>query len=187
MEKGADLKWRTISSETLFNDLWFTVRKEKCATPSGKIIEPYYVYDFPTWVTAFALTTEGKVIMERQYRHGLGEVCVELPGGCVDDTDANLEAAISRELKEETGYVFDKFTYLGKISANPSTNSNLMHMFLAEGGVDTGAKSLDPNEEIDILLYSIDEVRVLLEQNKIMQSMHLSTIFYACKKLGIQL
>ena len=75
-----------------------------------------------------------KVILERQYRHALGEVCIEIPGGCVDDTDPSLEEAVKRELMEETGYSFSSFEYLGKVSANPSTNNNLMHMFLAKGG-----------------------------------------------------
>ncbi len=104
-----DLKWKTLKSEYLFKDLWFTVRKDTCERPDGKIITPYYVYEFPTWVTALALTEDGKVILERQYRQGLGETHLELPGGCVDDTDANYEEAIARELLEETGYTFSKY------------------------------------------------------------------------------
>ncbi len=81
------MDWKILSSEYLFSDLWFKVRKDKCETPQGKIVDPYYVYEFPTWVTALALTEDGKVILERQYRHALGEICIEIPGGCVDDTD----------------------------------------------------------------------------------------------------
>ena len=60
------MEWKTIKSEYLFKDLWFTVRKDTCETLDGKIIEPYYVYEFPEWVTAVALTEDGKFIMERQ-------------------------------------------------------------------------------------------------------------------------
>ncbi|MFN4313646.1 MAG: NUDIX hydrolase [Chitinophagaceae bacterium] len=179
------MKWRILSSEYLFSDLWFKVRRDRCETPDGKIVEPYYVYEFPTWVTAVAITKDGQVIMERQYRHALGEVCLEIPGGCVDDTDANLEVAIRRELKEETGYEFEKLEYLGKISANPSTNNNLMHMFLATGGTRTAEQELDHNEEIQIELISIDELKGRLERNEIVQSMHASCIFYALRKLGL--
>ena len=76
-----ELKWKTVSSEYLFDDLWFKVRKDKCITPSGKTVDPYYVYEFPEWVSAVPVTEEGKIILVRQYRHALGEVCLETPGG----------------------------------------------------------------------------------------------------------
>ncbi len=177
------MKWKILSSEYLFNDLWFKVRKDRCETPQGKIVEPYYVYEFPTWVTAVALTEDGKIILERQYRHALGETCIEIPGGCVDDTDATLEDAIKRELLEETGYSFSSFEYLGKISANPSTNSNLMHMFLAMGGRKIAAQELDDNEEIEIDLVTIDELKQLLRENKILQAMHVTCMMYALQRL----
>ncbi len=178
------MNWKILSSEYLFHDLWFKVRKDKCITPAGKIVDPYYVYEFPNWVTAVALTEDNKVIMETQYRHALGETGIEIPGGCVDDDDVNYEAAIRRELMEETGYTFDTIEPLGKISANPSTNSNLMYMFLARGGKKTTRQQLDPNEEIDIELISIDELKELVRSNKIIQSMHVTCIHYALERLG---
>jgi len=176
--------WKTLSSEYLFNDLWFKVRKDRYETPAGKIVDPYYVYEFPEWATAFALTEDNKVIMVRQYRHPVGEVIIELPGGCVDDTDKDYPTAIARELLEETGYSFSSIEPLGKISANPSTNTNWMHMFLAKGGKKVAEQKLDPNEEIKVELYSIDEVKQLLRENKIIQAMHVTTILYALEKLG---
>ncbi len=55
--------------------------------------------------TVFSLTEDGKIILERQYRHGLGETHFEIPGGCVDDTDKNYEEAIARELLDSTSSV----------------------------------------------------------------------------------
>jgi len=179
-----DLKWKTLKSEYLFRDLWFTVRKETCERPDGKIVSPYYVYEFPTWVNAVALTVEGKVILERQYRHGSGEVGWEIPGGCVDDADATFKDAVARELLEETGYVFDEYQYLGKTSANSSTNNNWMHMYLATGGRYVQKQNLDENEEIEVYLFSIEEVKAMLLNNQFTQSMHVTSLFYALSKLG---
>ena len=180
-----ELKWKILSSEYLFNDLWFKVRKDKCITTSGKIIDPYYVYEFPTWVTAVPVTEDGKIIMVRQYRHALGEVCIEIPGGCVDDVDADFETAIRRELIEETGYEFETCEYLGKISANPSTNSNLMHMFLARNGKKVAGQSLDANEDIHVELMSVSEVRRLIKENRIIQAMHVTCLMYGLERLGL--
>lgn len=178
------MKWKILSSEYLFKDLWFTVRKDKCETPAGKIIDPYYVYEFPTWVAAVPVTEDGRIVMVRQYRHALGEVCLEIPGGCVDDTDKDPQEAIARELLEETGCSFSSYDYLGKISANPSSNNNLLHMFLARGGEKVAEQKLDANEEIEVVYLTIEELKQLLKENKIIQAMHVSCILYALEKMG---
>ena len=178
------MKWKLLKSEYLFKDTWFTIRKDVCEKPDGKIVSPYYVYEFPTWVTAVALTEDNKVVMARQYRHAIEDTIIETPGGCVDDTDVDFQQAIARELLEETGYAFDKYEYLGKISPNPSTNTNWMHMFLATGGKKVKEQELDHNEDIEVVLLTIDELKQRLKEHKIAQAMHATAIFYALEKLG---
>jgi 8-oxo-dGTP pyrophosphatase MutT (NUDIX family) len=177
------LRWKTLSSEYLSHETWFTVRKDTCERQDGSIVNNYYVFEFPDWATAFPLTAEGKIIMTKQYRHALNEIRFELPGGVVEKGES-FETGIQRELLEETGYVFDEIKPLGVISANPSTNSNLMHMFLATGGKKISEQSLDANEEIEIYELTFDELMQLMDENKIMQSMHVTTIYYALKVLG---
>ena len=169
------MNWKILSSEYLFKEAWFTIRKDTCETPQGKIVSPYYVYEFPTWVSALAITEDNKVVMVRQYRHGIQETILEVPGGCVDATDKDHQEAISRELLEETGYKFSQYKYLGKVSPNPSTNNNWMHMFLATGGVKVKEQKLDHNEEIEVELMDIEELRSLIAENKIVQALHVCT------------
>ena len=178
-----DLQWTILDSTYLFKDTWFKVRKDTCRKPDGTIVSPYYVYEFPTWVTVLAITNDQQVVMVKQYRHAIGEVSIEIPGGCVDDTDENLEHAVSRELLEETGYSFEKYYYLGKTSPNPSTNSNWMHMFLATGGEKVSEQQLDEHEEIEVLLFSMDELKQMIKEQKIIQAMHVTCIHYALEKL----
>jgi ADP-ribose pyrophosphatase len=178
------MQWKLLKSEYLFRDLWFTVRKDTCEKPDGQTVHPYYVYEFPDWVTAVALTEDGRFIFERQYRHAAGLTMMEIPGGCVDATDKSLEEAIERELMEETGFRFKSIEYLGKTSANPSTHSNWMHFFLATGGVKVSDQQLDPNEEIELHLLSLEEVRDLMKSGEIFQSMHVTALMYALHKLG---
>ena len=181
---GRDMKWKTISSKKLFSETWMNIRVDTCERPDGTLVTPYYVYDFPEWVTAVAITKEGEVILERQYRHALGQTDLELPGGCVDKTDASFEAAIARELLEETGYRFDTFEFLGNTSSNPSTNSNLMHMFLATGGELVQKQELDAGEDIEVLLVSMESFLQLVRDKKFIQSMHMVAIYLALEKLG---
>jgi 8-oxo-dGTP pyrophosphatase MutT (NUDIX family) len=182
--EDSTMVWKTLSSEYLFKDTWLTARADKCERPDGKIIYPYYVMEYPEWVAALALTKDNKVILVKQYRHALGKVCIELPGGCVDAADKDFEHAIRREFLEETGYRFEKAEYLGQTSANPSTNSNSLHMFLLTEGELVQQQQLDANEEIDVLVVDFEEFKTMLVENKFVQSMHVTTIFYALQKLG---
>ena len=92
------MKWKILQSEYIFKDLWFTVRADTCERGDGKIVTPYYVYEFPTWVCALAITEDGMVIMEKQYRHALDVVAFEVPGGCVDETDKSLKMPLPGSL-----------------------------------------------------------------------------------------
>ncbi|MFN9803174.1 MAG: NUDIX hydrolase [Bacteroidota bacterium] len=184
MVEERDLRWKQIATKSLYRENWLNIRVDTCEKPDGSIVSPYYVYGFPDWVCAFAITSNHEVILERQYRHALQHTSLELPGGCVDASDQTKEQAIARELLEETGYAFDQFECLGTTSANPSTNSNLMYMFLATGGKKIQEPTPDPGEDIDVKLVSMDEVIALLRQNAFMQSMHITTIFRALEKLG---
>jgi 8-oxo-dGTP pyrophosphatase MutT (NUDIX family) len=179
-----DMTWKTLSSKYVVQDPWATVRADTCERPDGTIVSPYFVYEFTDWATALAITKDGQVIMERQYRHGLGQTNYETPGGCVDKTDANLQDAIARELMEETGYKFDTYEYLGAVSGNPSTNNNLMHLFLATGGEKVAGQNLDAGEDIEVHLFSIDDVIAMLHTDKIVQSMHMVCIMRGLEKLG---
>lgn len=179
-----DLSWKKLSSKYLIKDTWATVREDSAVRQDGKVIEPYYVYEFPDWVTAFAITNEGKVIVERQYRYALNATHFEMPGGCVDKEDATLEDAIKRELLEETGYAFDSYEYLGSSSANPSTNSNLMHFYLAKGGKKIAEQNFDEGEDIEVYFMTIEELIELVKTNQIIQSMHQELIMKALLQLG---
>ena len=182
--ENKSLEWKTLGSEYLFRDTWLKVRKDRCQRPDGKIVDPYYVMEYPDWVTGFGLTTHGEIILIQQYRHALGEDCIELPGGCVDAADKDLEHSVRREFLEETGYVFKTAEYLGRTSSNPSTNANILHMFLLTGGEKLQDQQLDPNEEIHVLIVSMDEFTKMLSANKFIQSMHVTNFFFALQKLG---
>ncbi len=179
-----ELNWKEVSSTQLFKDKWIDVCSNTYEKQDGSLITPFYIYKFPDFATAVALTKDNKVILERIYRPGIGKTCIELPGGCVDKSDPSLEAAMARELLEETGYRFEKIEYLGEISPNPTTNTNMMRMFLATGGEFDPTQELDIAEDVDVFLVSLKEFMQMFDDNKFVQAMQLSTIFFALKKMG---
>lgn len=171
MENPKNRKWRVLHSEYLARKPWFTVRHESLALPDGRTIPDYYVFEYPEWVNITAIDREGRFVMIDQYRHGLGETSYEIPAGVVEPSDASLLDAARRELREETGYGGGEWRLLTSISANPATQNNLTHCFIATGVERIGEQQLDATEDIRVHLFSRDEVRELLRTDRIRQAL----------------
>lgn len=164
-------KWKIIGSEYLFRHKpWLTVRKDRLEMPSGKIINDYYVIEYPAWINVIAIDREGRFVMVEQYRHGLRDVFTELVAGVAEDGEEPLEAA-KRELMEETGYGNGRWRLNAVLSGNPTSTDNLTYSFIAEDVELVGERHLDDTEDIDVRLVSEQEVRRMLEADEIKQAL----------------
>lgn len=167
---GDDGRWETISSEYLFRRPWLTVRHDQVRLPDGRINPEFYVLEYPDWVNVIAITQDGRFVMERQFRQGLGKTCFEIPAGVMEKGETALEAA-RRELLEETGYGEGTWEEIMTVSGNCSTTSNLTHCFVAKGVRKVSGQHLDSTEDLCVYLLTLEQVRELLRSDKIRQSL----------------
>lgn len=167
---GDDGRWETISSEYLFRRPWLTVRHDQVRLPDGRINPEFYVLEYPDWVNVIAITEDGRFVMERQFRQGLGKTCFEIPAGVLEKGETALEAA-RRELMEETGYGEGTWEEIMTVSGNCSTTSNLTHCFVAKGVRKVSGQHLDSTEDLCVYLLTLEQVRELLRSDKIRQSL----------------
>jgi ADP-ribose pyrophosphatase len=177
------MKWKTLSSEYISQHIYFNARRDRCERDDGIIIDPYYVVELPTSATALPITADGRVVLVKQYRHPIDEIILETPGGFIDEGE-HMVAGMQRELLEETGYHFDTVTHVGRVAANPGLLNNYTELFVATGGKKIGNQQLDHNEEIEIILVSMEELLKLLFTQQIKQSLHANCIFFALQHLG---
>jgi len=106
--------------------------RETVQLPDGRIIPDFYTARMGDYALVYAVTTEGKVLVLRQYKHGLGRVCLTFPGGYVAPGEDPAVAA-ERELLEETGYRGGKLTSLGSFVTNANQGCNTAHLFRIDG------------------------------------------------------
>ncbi|MBQ4056511.1 MAG: NUDIX hydrolase [Bacteroidaceae bacterium] len=170
------MTWKTLSSEYLIKRPWLTARRDKVQLPDGRILDEYYVLEYPTWVNVIAITKEGDMVLVRQYRHALGRTNFELVAGVLEKGEDPLVAA-QRELLEETGYSGGEWKELMQLSANSSTMTNLTHCFLAEGVEKTALQNLDASEDLEVYVFSQEEVKQKLQQGDFIQALMVAPLW----------
>src|SRR5262249_58102479 len=101
--RGEPQAWEVLGSAYLSRKPWLTLRQDRVRLPGGAVIGEYFVLEYPAWVNVVAVTSEGRVVLVRQYRHGLGRVGIELPAGVVEPSDPSPESAARREVRGGAG------------------------------------------------------------------------------------
>ena len=177
------MRWELLSSEYLVRAPWAVLRKDRCRMPNGHIVPDYYVLEYPDWVNMIALTTDNQFILVKQYRHGVQENVLEIPGGVIDPGE-NAQEAAQREMLEETGYRFSHIEPLCTLFPNPATSTNKTTTYLLTGGVKVQEQALDDQEEIEVILATAEEVKQLLFNNQFGQALHTAALFYGLERLA---
>jgi ADP-ribose diphosphatase len=181
---NATLDWTRLDSRYVVKDRWLALRADTYHTPADQLVTPCYVFEYRTWVNVVALTQAGEVVLVRQFRPGIGRTILELPGGTTDPEDASPEAAVRRELLEETGYTGERFLATGCYSPNPASHTNLVYCFLATDIVQTHDPRPDDTEHLEVMLMPLDETIDLAKRGGFVQAMHVATLFFALAALG---
>lgn len=143
--------WTVESSRIAYSDRFITHRMDRCVTERGHVLDPYHILEFPGWCHVVALTDAGDLVLVEEYRHGCGEVVLGLPAGKVEG-DEEPEAAMRRELTEETAHVADTWIPLPVMWANTATQANRVFGFLALGTRPGGSLAFDPGETIEVVV-----------------------------------
>jgi ADP-ribose pyrophosphatase len=150
--------WQVASSHEIFSaPPWIHLSRQTVRLPDGHIVDDYHKIQLLDFSVIVAQTTNGDVLVERQYKHGLGQVALMLPAGALTIGEDALTAA-KRELLEETGYASGDWSFLGKFTANANYGCGTMHLFAARSIRKTSPIDSDDLEEMEILFMPPSEL-----------------------------
>lgn len=169
--------WRILESRYIHPRF----RIDKVELANGKTFEPT-VLEFRSWANVLALTKNNEAVLVRQYRHGVQENLLELPGGIVDDGEEPLEGA-RRELMEETGYSAGHIVEVGQIYPNPALQHNTLYCYLATDVELTDVQHLDEAEDIEVHLVPLDDLIEMTRQGRFRHALHVAVLFQALSHL----
>ncbi len=108
---------KTLSQKIVYKGRVVTIRYDEAELPDGKV-RPRDVVMHPGGVVALPILDDGRIIFIRQFRYALGHTLLELPAGKLDPPEPP-DAAIKRELMEETGYAADEWEEITHIYTSP--------------------------------------------------------------------
>lgn len=150
-------RWEKIRSEPHATTRVFDVARQIYRHPARTREQEFVVINAPDWVNVLALTPEHHLVLVRQFRFGINDFSVEIPGGVMEPGEDPVTAGL-RELREESGYVGTKARLLGSVHPNPAIQSNRCHLVLVEDARATAELEWDPDEEMAVLTEPVDAV-----------------------------
>lgn len=176
INQSSSLTWELLGSRYEEAGLMlFDKRIDTLKNPRNQKRFDRLVLESVDWVNVVALDVESRSVMIRQFRFGVGYVTLETPGGMVDEGEDSRAAAI-RELKEETGYKSDQWSYLGCVEPNPAFHNHLCHHWLAENAYLEEEQSLGEGEMISIELMDKEQVRAAVMSGELKHALALSAL-----------
>jgi ADP-ribose diphosphatase len=177
--------WRIVGSEIVIETPHLRLRRDEVVLPSGRRIENYYVRESRGFSVVFALTPDDRVVLVRQYKHGIGRDVLELPAGAIDPDETPLECA-RREFAEETGFCGepDELEHLATFATDPTNSDAHFHLFLVRNARPAGTQRLDVTEAIEVRLATFEELRRFVRDGTIEVSSHVAAVYYVLDRLG---
>lgn len=159
-------KWMTVQTQTVYCTPIFDLHRRRASHPDrGQ--RDFFILEAPNWVNIIPLTAKNEVVMVRQFRHGIGEFTLEIPGGMVDPEDPHPMEAARREMVEESGYDSGDIIELGRVHPNPAIQPNYCYTYLARS-IRRVAKPVPQGaEETQVTLVPLADIPALIASEKI--------------------
>jgi 8-oxo-dGTP pyrophosphatase MutT (NUDIX family) len=174
--------WQTVATKKVFENRWLALFLDEVRLPTGQRYEYTRLAPRGIGVGVLGLNNAGEVLLEREYRHGVGGVIWQLPGGLAAE-DEDLQSAGLRELMEETGYapaVVNEKTvrYLGMVWDNPAFGPMRSHIYAAWGLELASPARRDPAEFVTLHWVTIAWLKEAVRSGEIKDRVVVAAVAY---------
>lgn len=171
------MDWKLKRSEAMNDYRIFKTRKDVRVSPKTGKEHDFFVIESLDWVNVVAEANDGKIVFIRQFRHGISQPALEVPGGIVDEGEDPIESA-RRELLEETGYTSQDFKEIGKVHPNPAIFNNICYTFLARSAKKVCEPKFEGTEDIENVLYPASRIDELIKKGEITHSIVINALYF---------
>ena len=177
-------EWEILDTEEVCNTGLFIIERLASRRIADGRESFFFRMKSRDWVNVVPVTDEGRVILIRQFRQGIQDWTVEIPGGVLESGEEPSAGAL-RELREETGYLAREIRYLTAVRPNPALQDNQCHLFMALGVWHGADVDFDPDENIETMEVSLAQAWDMARTGQISNVMAAAAIAFAMGELGV--
>ncbi len=170
---------QTLRTTEIYKGKIIDLQLDEVELPNGKTSQRELV-KHPGAVAVIPLTSEGRLVLVRQYRKALDKIIVEIPAGKLEENEERISCA-KRELEEETGYAAKELRFVASFYTSPGFANEIIHLYLAEQ-LTNGEANTDEDEFLDVVEVTLDEAEQMVKE----QSIHDAKTMYAVQYLRMR-
>ncbi len=169
-------RWQRLGQSTQATTRIFDLLSVRYRHPVRATERDFVVVQSPDWVNVVAVTPDGRLVLVRQFRFGINEFSLEIPGGIIETGEDPVVAGV-RELREETGYTGTNARLIGMVHPNPAIQSNRCHFVLVEGATQSHDFEWDSDEEMQVILEPVEAALALARSGAMTHGLVLDALF----------
>jgi len=155
---------KTLSSQLVFDGRAVKLRVDAVQMADGRQTTREIV-EHSDCIAVVAIDADNNALLVKQFRKPVEKELLEIPAGGINPGE-DPEAAVQRELREETGYLPQKLERLGGFYSAPGYCSEYLYLYLATDLIPSQLFAED-TEEISLVRVPMVQILSLIASGSI--------------------
>jgi ADP-ribose pyrophosphatase len=155
---------KTLSSQIVFEGRIFRVRVDTVQKSGGRKTTREII-EHDDVIVVIAVDADDNILLVKQYRRAVDKELLEMPAGGIDAGE-DPEAAVIREMQEETGFRPQKLVRLGGFYSTPGFCDEYLHLYLATD-LTPGRLYASDTEGIEVVKVPVAQIPDMITSGKI--------------------
>ena len=166
---------KVLSSKIIFEGRAVKLRVDTVLTADGRR-STREIVEHASCIAVIAVDADDNVMLVRQYRAAVEKEMLEIPAGGIDGGE-DPEAAVIREMREETGFRPQRLERLCGFYSSPGFCREYLHLYLATDMVPDPLRAED-TAGIEVARVPVAKIRDLLVSGKIEDAKSFAGLLY---------